>query len=174
MNELKTLLKFRRRDPHVAKLKTLMEQLEREIGETDNVEQLNQRFRDANAALVSSKRQLQESRLPDSRNLANELDALARALTDIEDSPQKAACDIVLSVVKKVSAGVEGRGEAITRQKQKVLAEMKAVQARIGVLRTAKKAAKPQKAHEIEAEIDALTEQQTELIESLTRLTSHT
>jgi hypothetical protein len=129
-------------------------------------------LRDAKLALTNSKKGLQESRMPDIRQWGNELDNLLMGLSDIEESPQKAACDSVLLLINQIAIGLEGRGETENRQKQKVLAEMKAVQARITALRIEEQKAQVKRAIDVTAEIDALTEQQTDLIACLTKLTS--
>jgi hypothetical protein len=101
-----------------------VQQIVAEIAGIDNGQTLAQRFRDAGGAIAAAKRQIQESRITDARAIAAEIEGLAAALAEIEDCPQKAACEAGI----EIADAIEGRVDAENQQKQKVRAEMKAVQ----------------------------------------------
>jgi hypothetical protein len=163
MSELRALQKFRRREPHLTKLKALMGQIGAEIAGAQPLSQLEERFKEANTALVVAKRQLQEVKVPNARRLAEEMDLLSAAMRSIPPNPQRKACDGVSALVAKILNRFSTAGAG----HQSLVAEMKAVQSRINALRAERGRAAPKDRHEIDAELGALMAQQTDIVEML-------
>jgi hypothetical protein len=162
-NELRAMQRFRQREPHLTRLKGLLAQIDGEIAATDATRQFDKAFKDAAVELAEAARMLVSAEAPDTRRLAEEVGMLATLIDSVQPNPQKNACDGVLALVTKISDGMDSQVGVYRR----LIAEMKAVKERITVLREERKQTKAKDRDEIDAELAALEDQQTGLIEKL-------
>jgi hypothetical protein len=160
VGEIKALQKFRRKEPHLTKLKTLMGQIETEIAAGQPSSQLEERFRDAATALVVAKKQLNDVKVPNAKRLAENLDMLGSVMEAIPPNPQRRACSGVAALVAKLSQQFSSEGAGHQNQ----ISELRVVQARINTLRAERKRAATKYRCEIDAELEDLMNQQTDLI----------
>jgi hypothetical protein len=162
-NELRAMQKVRQREPHMTRLKGLLAQIDGEVAASDATRMLDKEFKDAAVGLEEASQLLSAAQAPDARRLAKEVGMLVTMIGSVQPSPQKNDCEGVLGLVAKISEGIESQTEVYRR----LISEMRAVQERINALRAHRKRAKAKDRDEIDAEVGALQDQQTGLIEKL-------
>jgi hypothetical protein len=166
VNELKAMLKLRRREPHLTKLRTFLRQLDTEMVTSESGQQLDvQRFKAVRNTLENLIRELRESQKPEASRFLPDITDLAQSFGQLEEHHEKLACESVIALAEKLAAKVGG--DPSDDASQKALFEMGVVQSRINALRAERTGATERYLQEIEAEIHALTTQQMSLIEQI-------
>jgi hypothetical protein len=166
VNELKAMLKLRRREPHLTKLHSFLRQLDTEMNASEALKLIElQRFHQVKDELAKLRTDLSTSQRAETAQFLPDLSELARAFRDLQENSQKKAYETVVKLAERITG--KATGADAEPESQNVLVEMKVVQSRILQLRGERKSAKRHQLQEIEAEIDALMLQQTGLIDRI-------